>query len=76
MLSELQDRLPPFPTDEAMAVIELELGVPATQVFSFLSANPVAAASFGQVGKLKQNCLFRSPAACDVANPCDGVGRP
>ncbi|CAM6096469.1 unnamed protein product [Calypogeia fissa] len=49
VLSELQDRLPPFPTEEAMAVIELDLGVPASEVFSCLSTDPVAAASFGQV---------------------------
>ncbi|KAG6554988.1 hypothetical protein Mapa_003573 [Marchantia paleacea] len=49
VLSELQDRLAPFPTGEAMTVIEQELGVPLGQVFSRLSVDPVAAASFGQV---------------------------
>ncbi|KAL3684266.1 hypothetical protein R1sor_002288 [Riccia sorocarpa] len=49
VLSELQDRLAPFPTEEARAVIEQELGAPVNQLFSYLSEEPVAAASFGQV---------------------------
>lgn len=49
VLAELQDRLPPFPKDEAIAIIERELGCSVAEVFSFLSEEPVAAASFGQV---------------------------
>ena len=48
-LSQLQDRLDPFPTPTAMALIEEELGAKIGQVFSELSARPVAAASLGQV---------------------------
>ncbi|GFR42152.1 hypothetical protein Agub_g3004 [Astrephomene gubernaculifera] len=48
-LSELQDRLPAFPHEIAMAVIEEELGRPVTEVFSEISERPVAAASLGQV---------------------------
>ncbi len=55
VLSDLQDRLQPFPTDQAMAVIEEELQASIGDVFSQLSAQPVAAASLGQV------CL---PASC------------
>lgn len=60
VLSELQDRLAPFPTGEAMAVIEQELGVPLGQVFTRLSVDPVAAASFGQVfaAYIHLLCLF------------------
>ena len=49
VLSDLQDRLQPFPTDQAMAVIEEELQASIGDVFSQLSAQPVAAASLGQV---------------------------
>lgn len=48
-LAELQDQLPPFPTSEAMQIIEEELGCPVNEAFSSLSEEPVAAASFGQV---------------------------
>ena len=49
ILSGLQDRLPSFPSDIAMAVIEEELGRPLGEMFAELSAEPVAAASLGQV---------------------------
>ena len=45
----MQDRLAPFPTEIAYEVMEAELGVPISSVFSELSAEPVAAASLGQV---------------------------
>jgi len=48
-LSSLQDRLPPFPGAEAIAVIEAELGQPIGQLFSTFDAQPVAAASVAQV---------------------------
>ncbi|CAI7827729.1 unnamed protein product [Closterium sp. NIES-54] len=51
VLAELQDRLPAFPSEDAMAVIERELGRPAATLFPLLSPTPVAAASFGQVYK-------------------------
>ncbi|CAI5989175.1 unnamed protein product [Closterium sp. NIES-65] len=51
VLAELQDRLPAFPSEDAMAVIERELGRPAAALFPLLSPTPVAAASFGQVYK-------------------------
>jgi len=48
-LELLQDRIPPFDDARARALIEEELGAPASQVFSRISASPVAAASLGQV---------------------------
>jgi aarF domain-containing kinase len=48
-LEKLQDRLPPFPTDQALAVMEEDLGRPVSEVFSQISDIPVAAASLGQV---------------------------
>ncbi|KAG2440282.1 hypothetical protein HXX76_004393 [Chlamydomonas incerta] len=52
-LSELQDRLPSFPTEIAFAVIEEELGAPVEDVFLEMSELPVAAASLGQVYKAR-----------------------
>jgi ubiquinone biosynthesis protein len=49
-LKYLQDKLPPFPLDQARAMVEAELGVPVDQVFSAFS-EPVAAASIAQVHK-------------------------
>ena len=47
-LKYLQDKLPPFPTATAKAMIEAEFGVPVDRVFSEFS-EPVAAASIAQV---------------------------
>jgi ubiquinone biosynthesis protein len=47
-LEQLQDRLPPFPTDAAKAAVESELGKPLATNFSSFS-EPVAAASVAQV---------------------------
>ena len=44
----LQDRMPPFPTDQSRAIIEATLGRPCTQLFAELGP-PVAAASIAQV---------------------------
>lgn len=49
-LSELHDQIPPFPREAAMQIIEEELDSPVESVFSYISDEPVAAASFGQVG--------------------------
>ncbi|CAL9777312.1 unnamed protein product [Musa acuminata subsp. burmannicoides] len=50
-LSELQDALPTFPNEEAFACIERELGTPLESIYSAISADPIAAASLGQVYK-------------------------
>ena len=47
-LEKLQDQIPPFPDEDAYAVISAELGVPASAVFSSLTPSPIAAASLGQ----------------------------
>jgi len=55
-LAQLQDRVPAFSNDEARATVARELGVTSlSEVFSDFSADPVAAASLGQVyrGTLK-----------------------
>ncbi|XP_008807297.3 uncharacterized protein slr1919 isoform X1 [Phoenix dactylifera] len=48
-LSELHDKIPPFPRAVAVKIIEEELGCPVDSMFSYISDEPVAAASFGQV---------------------------
>lgn len=54
-LTQLQDQLPPFPNAVAYQFIQEELGAPPSEIYAELSANPIAAASLGQVykGKLK-----------------------
>lgn len=47
-LRVLQDRLPPFPLNEAKAIIEAELQAPISELFSKFEP-PVAAASIAQV---------------------------
>ncbi|KAL1343618.1 hypothetical protein HN51_029966 [Arachis hypogaea] len=48
-LSELHDQIPPFPRNVAMKIIEEELGSSVESYFSYISEEPIAAASFGQV---------------------------
>ncbi|CAK9329276.1 unnamed protein product [Citrullus colocynthis] len=56
-LQKLCDKVPSFPDDVAMALIEEELGQPWQNIYSELSPSPIAAASLGQVykGRLKEN---------------------
>jgi len=56
-LQRLQDRCPPYPTIQAKALFESEMGQSFDEVFDLASPEPVAAASIGQVykGYLKQN---------------------
>jgi hypothetical protein len=49
----MQDDIPPFPTDEAFATIEADLGAPVATLFSPLPRAPTAAASLGQVYRTK-----------------------
>lgn len=48
-LGGLRDRLPPFPTTQARAIIEEDLGAPITALFQRFDDLPVAAASIAQV---------------------------
>lgn len=49
-LVKLQDKVPAFPSDIAVATIEKELGVKSwREKFSYLEEEPIAAASLGQV---------------------------
>ena len=69
-LRQLQDAVPPFPTDEAYEVLCKQLGVRSVdEVFDTLSARPVASASIGQVyrGTLKDE--NRTSVAVKVQRP-------
>src|SRR5437868_10447335 len=48
-LATLQDQVPAFPTAEAYARIEAELGRTVQAAFAEIDAEPIAAASLGQV---------------------------
>ena len=48
-LARLQDRVPPFDSDLAVAIIERALGKPVNQIFSSFEREPIASASIAQV---------------------------
>ena len=48
-LKHLQDRVPPFPSAQARAIIEASLGKPVTELFAEFEADPMASASVAQV---------------------------
>ena len=50
---KLQSNVPPFPTVEARAIVEAELGRPLTEVFSEFEDVPIGSASIGQVHRAR-----------------------
>ncbi len=48
-LAKLQDRVPPFPTEQVIATLARVYGKPVDQVFKAFSPEPVASASVAQV---------------------------
>ncbi len=48
-LAHLQDRVPPFPSAQAMATLEKSYGKPLSEVFASFESEPVASASVAQV---------------------------
>ncbi len=48
-LAKLQDQVPPFPGDQARAIIERTLGKPLSDIFASFDETPIASASIAQV---------------------------
>ncbi|SMC17874.1 2-octaprenylphenol hydroxylase [Andreprevotia lacus DSM 23236] len=52
-LARLQDQVPPFPTEIAVAVIERSLGRPLAELYAEFELTPVASASIAQVHRAR-----------------------
>lgn len=65
-LSELQDQVPPFPSETAISIVEEELGGPVNDIFDNFDFEPIAAASLGQVHRAK---LKGKNVVCKVQRP-------
>lgn len=50
---KLQDRVPPFSSEEAITIVEMETGMPLEDLFEYFNEIPLASASIGQVHRAK-----------------------
>ena len=65
-MTQLQDRLPPFPTDEARTIVSTELGKPVEEIYSSFG-DAMAAASIAQVHRARTVADEENPEGRDVA---------
>jgi ubiquinone biosynthesis protein len=70
-LAKLQDRVPPFGSDVAVALIEKSLGRPIEEMFDEFERVPVASASIAQVhfARIKNGVHAGKPVAIKVLRP-------
>ena len=68
-LCVLQDDVPAFPDEQAMRIIEADLGRPISDIFSDVSSSPVAAASLGQVYRARLRGGSGEEVAIKVQRP-------
>jgi ubiquinone biosynthesis protein len=70
-LAKLQDQVPPFDSDRAVALIEKSFGRPIAAVFDEFERIPVASASIAQVhfARLKEGPHAGKPVAIKVLRP-------
>ncbi|HSH69408.1 MAG TPA: AarF/ABC1/UbiB kinase family protein [Deferrisomatales bacterium] len=64
---KLQDQVPPFPTEQALQIIEAEVGAALGEVFQYVDPMPMAAASIAQVHRA--TLADGTPVALKVQRP-------
>ena len=66
-LQKLQESVPPFPSEQAVAELESELGKPVEQLFASFDRTPLAAGSLGQVHRAMH--FNGTPLAVKIRRP-------
>ena len=66
-LAMLQDRVPPFPGEQARAIVESTLGRPITELFVNFDERPLASASIAQVHSAELAAAAAAEAEAEAA---------